>query len=424
MKSENNGYPRKGRRVIVWGINYFPEKTGIAPYNKMVCDHLAKSGFEVEMVTAFPYYPEWRKSREDSGRLYRRDQIDDVPVHRCWHYVPSRVSTLKRMIHEASFVVTSFLKLLTLKRADLYIVVSPPLLLGSAAWLLSLLKRAPYVFHVQDLQPDAALGLGMIKEGPFIRLLFALEKLAYGKAARVSGISGGMVAAFKGKGVPAEKITYFPNPVHLGNGNSHIERGMFRQVHGFKESDFLVVYSGNLGAKQGIEIAVEAAALLADTHVKFVICGEGARRAHLANFIHLRKLNNVTLLPLLERHAYHEMLVDADVCLITQQRGSGRAFFPSKLLATLAFAKPVITVADEDSELYRALMENGFGVNILPGEPRQLAEAVKHLSEEPTDLAKFGEAGRRFVQQFDTKTVLGKFAATIRDILTTRDCRS
>jgi colanic acid biosynthesis glycosyl transferase WcaI len=410
--------------VIVWGINYSPEKTGIAPYNKILCDHLSRLGFDVEMVTAFPYYPAWKKAPEDSGTLYRRTEIDGVPVHRCWHYVPSRVSTLKRMLHEASFVATSFLKVLMLKKADLYMVVSPPLLLGSAAWLVSWIKRAPYFFHVQDLQPDAALGLGMIKEGVFIRMLFALERLAYEKAARVSGISGGMVTAFKSKGVPTDKVTYFPNPVQLNNGNTHAERGVFREENGFSERDFLVVYSGNLGAKQGIEIAVEAAALLADTNVKFVICGEGARRPHLENFIHLQKLSNVTLLPLLEQHAYHQMLTDADVCLITQQRGSGRAFFPSKLLATLAFAKPVVTVADEDSELCRALMENGFGVNVLPGEPRQLAEALRQLSDAPTKLLEYGQAGRRFVEQFDTEKVLNEFAHTVQDALAMRSDRN
>src|SRR2546425_6347376 len=129
-------------RVIVWGINYAPEITGIAPHNVALCEFLQRQGEEVETVTTFAYYPAWRKRAEDRRLLYRTDRINGVKVHRCWHFVPMRVSPWKRILHEATFVVTSILRVLSLRRPDIYVVVSPPLLLGVAAGIVSALKRA------------------------------------------------------------------------------------------------------------------------------------------------------------------------------------------------------------------------------------------------------------------------------------------
>src|SRR5947209_1949948 len=151
-------------RVIVWGINYAPEFTGISPHNVALCEFLQTRGHDVEMVTTFSYYPTWRKLSEDRGKLYRTDIINGVPVHRCWHFVPPRVNALKRILHEATFIFTSTLRTFALRRADVYVVVSPPLLLGAAAWFVGAIKRAPFVFHVQDMQPDAAVGLGRSEE--------------------------------------------------------------------------------------------------------------------------------------------------------------------------------------------------------------------------------------------------------------------
>ena len=98
-------------RVIVWGINYAPEFTGIAPHNVALCEFLHARGHDVEMVTTFSYYPTWRKRPEDRGQLFRTDVINGVPVHRCWHFVPEQVSAVKRILHEASFILTSTLQI-------------------------------------------------------------------------------------------------------------------------------------------------------------------------------------------------------------------------------------------------------------------------------------------------------------------------
>jgi colanic acid biosynthesis glycosyl transferase WcaI len=404
-------------KVTIWGINYAPELTGIAPYNRALCEHLQKTGHEVRMVTTFSYYPAWKKSAADRGKLFRTDVINGVNVFRCWHYVPDRVTTLKRIVHEASFITTTFLRLLTLPQPDIYVVVSPPLLLGLAARVLQIFRPSPYVFHVQDLQPDAAVGLGMLKPSAFTRLLYRLEALAYRHAAAVSGISHGMLDAFTRKGVPAARQIYFPNGATLPAQNNLPSRGKFRARHGFKPDEFLAIYSGNLGVKQGLDILVETAEQLGGTPVRIVICGDGAVRPKLEAAIQQKNLQNITLLPLQPDQEYQEMLADADVCLVTQQAGAGAAFLPSKLLTVLALARPVIGVADETSALRLAMAEGGFGKCIQPGDAKSLCEILKALANNRTELEQFGSNGRRYVEQFSFEKVLPRFVADLEKLL-------
>jgi colanic acid biosynthesis glycosyl transferase WcaI len=400
---------QKKLRARIWGINYSPELTGIAPYNTALAEFLVERGHDVHVVSTFTYYPAWKKLPTEKWTLFRTDDLEGVTVHRCWHYVPAAVTSLKRILHEGSFVVTSFLRQLLLRRPDVFIVVSPPLLLGAAAWFLSLFKRAPVLFHVQDLQPDAAAGLGMLKNRGLIRALYALEKFAYRKSACVSGISGGMLHAFERKGVPESKRLYFPNGVALANPATFPKRGNFRLANGILPDDFLAVYSGNLGAKQGLEILIEAARLLKNPNIRIVICGEGSQRPVLEACLAKYSLTQVSLLPLQPEMHYREMLVDADLCFITQQRGSGNFFFPSKLLTTLAFGKAVLTVADLESELSLAVGEGEFGVNVLPEQPQALADALEKLAGDRALLARMGEAGRRYVARFEMRSVLEQF---------------
>jgi colanic acid biosynthesis glycosyl transferase WcaI len=404
-------------RVIVWGINYAPEFIGIAPQNVALCEFLAEQGHDVEMITTFPYYPAWRKRREDRGRLYRTDVVNGVRVRRCWHFVPAQVSRLKRILHEGTFVATSMLRASFLRRPDVFVVVSPPLLLGVAAWLVGKVKGAPFIFHVQDLQPDAAVGLGMLRPSAFTRALYGIEAFAYRQAARVSGITRGMLRTFQEKGVAAEKQVYFPNTIDLKSDGPEPDRGAFRKRHGFPEDEFLAVYSGNLGVKQGLEILLETAALLRDRGIRFIICGDGAQRETLAARATEMRLPNFSLLPLQPDRDYVALLRDADVCFITQQAGAGNAFFPSKLLALLAKAKPVVTVASPESDLALALAEGNFGVNVPPGRPDELAAVLDALAKDPARLAGYGAAGRRYVEQFEKTEVFESFLGELVRVL-------
>lgn len=408
-------------KITVWGINYAPEQTGIAPYNTGLCEHLAAAGHEVRMLTTFSYYPEWRKAPGDRGKLFRTELTNGVKVHRCWHYVPPRPTALKRMAHEATFVITSWVRFLCTPSPDVVIVISPPLLLGLAAWIGCVFKRSRYVFHVQDMQPDAAVMLGLLRPGLLTRILYFLEGQAYRHAALVSGITGGMLRMFSDKNVPEDKQVLFPNWTPATEVVAP-EPGQFRQRLKIEPATFLTVYSGNLGKKQGLDILLELAARYqkrqktdpCDRELRIIIAGDGVEKPAIEARIRDEGLKNVTLLPLLPREEYGQLLVDANVCLVTQQPGSGALFFPSKLLTILAYGRPVVGVADQDGELERAINVGRFGWSAKPGDPAGLESAIEAAMKDEGERVRRGQNGRQWARQFAPKSVLERFEGTLR----------
>jgi colanic acid biosynthesis glycosyl transferase WcaI len=225
-----------------------------------------------------------------------------------------------------------------------------------------------------------------------------------------------MLTTFKSKGVPESKLVYFPNAIDLKREETPLQRGEFRKRHGFAEDEFLAVYAGNLGVKQGLGVLLETAALLQGQQIRFLVCGDGAQRDALAAQAKEMKLPNFSMLPLQAGPDYRALLVDADVCFITQQAGAGNSFFPSKLLGLLAQSKPVVTVAAPECELALSLEEGHFGVNVPPGQPQELAAVLEELAKDPERLREFGAAGRRYVEQFEKARVMQSFAQELRDV--------
>jgi len=205
------------------------------------------------------------------------------------------------------------------------------------------------------------------------------------------------------------KCFSFPNSITLPDVSRLPERGQFRQQHGLRAADFLAVYSGNIGVKQGLDIVLEAMKHLSADSIHVMVCGDGACRNGLAKAIEASQIAHLHLLPLQPAAIYESMLIDADVCLITQRQGCDTASFPSKLLTTLAYGRPVLAVTDADSELARVIQESQAGWVVPPGCPECLAAKLQDLAHQPEQLASAGKAGRRYVERFDRPAVLAEF---------------
>jgi len=392
-------------RIVVWGINYAPEQIGIARCNVALCEYLVEQGCDVVMLTAFPYYPEWRKRAEDAKRIFGSEKSNGVHVLRCWHYVPQRINTPKRILHELSFVVSSFLRLLFVSRPDLLIVVSPPMPVGVAARLVCLLRGGKYLMHLQDLQPDAAINLGMVKSSILIRAFKFLEAVAYRGAWRISGVSGGMLEVLRKRGVPEAKLRYFPNGT---NPAAKVPSGRFRALNRFDADAFLVVYSGNLGVKQGLQQLILAARHLRNPAVQVIICGEGAEKKRLLEMA--AGIRNVWFKGVLEIKEYKEMLADADLMVVSLLSGSGSSFFPSKLLSACSAGKPVVAICDVDSELGTVVATNCCGVVVRSGDIEGLALRLEELAGDRRQLEPMGRAAKQLSDRYLWSDVLEKFA--------------
>jgi colanic acid biosynthesis glycosyl transferase WcaI len=388
-------------RILHLGINYWPDETGIAPFATGRCEYLAASGHDVVACVGLPYYPQWRVPPSYKFLLLHNEQRSNVTIQRSWVYVPDRPTSLRRILHEISFVCSSLLRAAVLSRPDLIFVTSPPLALGATAAVLSRLWGVPYVFHVADLQPDAAVDLGMLEHGPFVRTLYRLEMLAYRHATLVSTLTEAMRQKIISKGIAREKVALF---------SDWVDPALFTVARPPRDSQkqYVVAHFGNMGVKQGLGVVIDAAAQSRDNDcVVYRLVGDGAARRHLEDHSRKLGLRNVEFLPLQPRDRFLDLLSASDVCLVTQQENVADIVFPSKVITLLAAARPLIASVAPGSEVARVVLESRAGLIVPPGDPQALRYAVDRLRAQPHLAAEMGHAGRAYaLKHWQRDTVL------------------
>lgn len=397
-------------KVAVVSINYHPELTGISVYTTGLAKSLVQCGDKVDVYTGFPYYPAWRKQPGDEWSWHRDEVIDGVTVRRKYLYVPSRPSAIKRMLHELSFVFSATLGYLLGPRADVTVIVSPSLFLGIPIALLARLKGSPTLFHVQDLQPDAAVDTGMLRPGRLTDFFYWIERLTYRMCTRVSTISEGMRRRVVEKGVPMEKVSLLRNWANDDQVRSRSGDTDFRHEWQL-DGRFVVLYSGNMGVKQGLGTLLDCAeALLAERDIAFVIVGDGGEKESLLRAAEVRHLDNVSFRPLQAVERMGELLATADVSVIPQKTGVADIVLPSKLANILASGRPVIAAAGEGTELAHILRDGDCGRVVPQGSPVLMADAILELRDDPALRARFGANGRRYMEShLGRVAVLGQF---------------
>ena len=384
-------------RVLILSINYWPEVTGIGAFTTYRAEHLAAAGHDVEVCTTFPYYPEWRVPAEYSGKLTSTEKHKGVKIVRSCAYIPNPVTPLKRVLHEASFVFAATIRALAQKRPDILLVVSPPLGFAITGILLSRLWRIPYVFDVEDLQPDSAAELGMLPAWA-VKLLYMVEKAAYRHARMVTTLTSSMRKRIVDKGVAEEKVELLEPRMDDSLIDLSPEEGSaFRQRFGLGEA-FLVTHSGNMGVKQGLDVVLDAAALnRGDESMLFLLVGNGADCERIQRRAADLDLRNVRFLPLLDEADFRGVLAASGVCLVTQQHSVSEIAFPSKMVTYLAAGRPVVASVNPDSEVARITRESGAGTVVNAENPDELLGAIRELRS--SDLSKLGENAREYARQ-------------------------
>ena len=393
-------------KVLILSINYWPEVTGIGAFTTYRAEHLAASGHEVEVCTAFPYYPEWKVPAQYAGKVALSEDRNRVKIIRSYAYIPNPVTALKRIAHEASFVASATIRAVGRKRPDVLLVVSPPLGLAAAAILLSGVWRIPYVFDVMDLQPDAAGDLGMLPAW-VVKGLYKVEAAAYRHARMVTTLTPSMKKRIIDKGVSEEKVELLePRMDESLVDLKPEEASAFRKKYHVGEK-FLVTHSGNMGVKQGLNVILDAAALNRDDDsMLFLFVGNGADCERIQIRAGGMKLSNVRFLPLLEQGDFRGLLAASGVCLVTQQQTVSEIAFPSKIVTYLAAGRPIIASVNPDCEVARVVTESGAGRVVDAEEPEALAAALREMRDE--DLIQFGENAREYASmRWSSVRVLG-----------------
>jgi colanic acid biosynthesis glycosyl transferase WcaI len=398
-------------KILIYGINFAPELTGIGKYTAEMALWLSNEGHEVRVITAPPYYPDWRVWPGYLPNIYRKESCGDISVFRCPLWVPSRPSGVKRLLHLASFALSS-IPVLAMQwswKPHVVWLVEPPLACAPAAIAFARLRRARSWLHIQDYEVDAAFEMGLLK-GKFLRACAtSLERWIMRRFDRVSTISARMLERARTKGVASEKVISFPIWVNLSGISPIAHPSRYRDQMGIESSTLVALYSGNMGAKQGLEALAEVAAMLRDdSTLTFVFCGEGAGRADLEK--RCEGLPNVHFLSLQPTEELSELLGLADIHLLPQRSGAADLVMPSKLTGMLASGRPVIAGAAFGTELAEVIFEAACGMVVSPENPAAMVAAIRKLAEDPAARAQMGRNGRQYAEQYlERDAVLRRF---------------
>lgn len=374
------------KRILLIGYNFAPEPTGIGKYSGEMIHWLANQGYDCTVITTYPYYPYWKVQEPYRKKRfwYSKEQTTfdsggKMTVYRCPMYVPDKPTGKKRMLVDLTFMESAFFQLLKLlfhKRYDTLITVAPSFQFGFLGCLYKLFKSCKTVYHIQDMQIEAAQDLNMIDSKMALDVLFKAEKFIFDNTDVISSISEKMVSKIKQK---AEKdVVLFPNWSDTTFFFPIAEKRSLKEEFGFKTSDKIVLYSGAIGEKQGLEAIIHAAEYYkTDVDIRFIICGSGPYKAKLEALVSDLQLENVVFFPLQPMEKFNQFLNMADVHLVIQKAKASDLVMPSKLTTILSVGGLALITANPDCGLYDVTKKYNMGVLVDAENQEALNTGIK-----------------------------------------------
>jgi colanic acid biosynthesis glycosyl transferase WcaI len=404
------GSSEQKRKILIYGINYAPEIIGVGRFTGEIGAYLAKNGFDVCVVTAPPHYPGWRVAPPYSALRYASETRTGVKILRCPLLLRAEMRGIWRLLAPLSFALTSapiaLWKISTMRPA-VVLCVEPTLFTAPIA-LLSRIAGADAILHVQDLEIDAAFAVGHLKGTRLKNCVLWLESWLLRRFSSIVTISDQMRKRLIAKGIDADRIKLVRNWVDLSKIRPLAGPNVFRAELGLSDSDFVVLYAGNVGAKQALDVVIEAARQLANSdHLHFIIVGDGPEKQRLMK--DSTDLPNVHFLPLQSEERLCELLNLADLHVLPQSRGAADLVLPSKLGGMLASGKPVLVTADAGTELFEVL--SGTAILVAAGDSAAMAREIAILAAEGKHPA-LGD-GRKLAEMFDQESCLAEFCALL-----------
>jgi colanic acid biosynthesis glycosyl transferase WcaI len=274
------------------------------------------------------------------------------------------------------------------------------------------------LYNVQEIYPDIAVSLGVLRNKIVLRLLTHLERLIYGRARKVIVISDGFRQRLLAKGIPNASLRVIPNHVDTNFIQPGERRNEFSSAHGLDDR-FVILYAGNIGFSQDFDTLLDAAGVLAHlSNLRFLIVGDGARKAWLQAELTRRALSNVTLLPYQPRSLVPHIYASSDLCLAPMKRGAAGETFPSKIYTIMAAARPAIVCTEQESDLARLVIEAGCGWVAPPEDRPALAAAILKAYEQRNSLSEMGRNGRAYVLAHHSRqAVAQQYDVLLRELL-------
>lgn len=393
------GDHKQKKRIVILS-QYFPPETG-APQNRLfeLAVRLENEGNDVKVLTAMPNYPDMKVFPGYRWRFFKKESMDGLTVHRSWIFASKKKSVFFRLLNYFSFVWTSFwIGLFAYGRKDVLICESPPLFLGWTGWLLARLKGARFVFNVSDLWPESAEKLGIVSNKTFLGLAYRLEGFLYKRSALVTGQTQGICRNIEAR-FPHVRTYWLPNGVDLKLFDKAAPRPIKKEL-GIPDDHQIGIYAGILGYAQGLDVVLDAAKLLAQEKVTFVLFGDGPERERLEERIAIENIRNVLLPGRVTKQEMPSLVSASDFAVIPLRKlDLFLGAIPSKMFENLAMRKPI--VLGVQGEAYDLFIENGkAGVGFEPDNASDLAEKVRKIIANPARASAMGEQGRKYVETY------------------------
>lgn len=407
-------------KILIYGLNYHPELTGIGKYTGEMTEWLVNRGHNVRVVTAPPYYPKWKTDENYSSFRYRIENLNGVKVIRCPLYIPRDPIGLTRILHLLTFSLSSLFVVIYQYswRPNVVINIIPSFFSSFVALLGASLYNAKTWLHIQDFELETAFNLGILSARGLKEIAGYVESLIFKKFDRVSTISLSMLRKLYQKGINESATLVLPNWVDTKKIFPLTGRNSLRDALGFSQKHIVALYSGNMGEKQGLEIIMGTARKLErKKHIRFVLCGEGPAKSKLISLS--SGLANVCFLPLQPQQKLNLLLNLADIHLLPQRPEAADLVMPSKLTGIFASGKPVVAIADPGTEIGQVV--NGRGIIVRPGDIEGFANAIVGLADHPNERKKLGCAGRSYIiDLFDKNRILTQFETALNDFVSTQ----
>jgi colanic acid biosynthesis glycosyl transferase WcaI len=396
------------KRILLISYNFSPEPTGIGKYNGEMINWLVDQGYDCSVITSYPYYPHWKVSEGFSKRRFlftteKRFSAKSggkLNLYRTPMYVPSNPSGIKRMMLDFSFFVSGFLGLLRLipkKKFDLVVIIAPSFQNGLLGVLYKKLRGGKLLYHIQDMQIEAARDLNMIKSKSIINALFRIEKYILKNSNIVTSISEEMVRRIELKA--AKKTHLFPNWADTKLFFPIEDKEELRKQFGFAGDDKIILYSGAMGEKQGLESILYAAEKFKNyANLKFVICGSGPYKPKLETLAQNLSLENVIFFPIQPFEKFNQFLNMADVHLVIQKANASDLVMPSKLTSILAVGGLALITANEGSGLNFLIEKYNMGVLVDAENQEALNRGIEQILNTEWNAVK--NNARKYAEQF------------------------
>jgi colanic acid biosynthesis glycosyl transferase WcaI len=390
-------------RILLLNLYYPPDTSATAKMAQSLVDALSMS----HNVTVLCGRPSYDPTERRPWRLYQTEIGGRARVIRAGSTDFPRFDMKKRVVNYLSYVALAIPRAVFV-RCDAIVAMTDPPFQGIVGAIAAMLKRKPYVYSIQDMYPDMAVGGSIVEPGRLARIWEKLHRWALRRATRVIVLGEDMRARILAKGVEPTRVLIVRSGTEIVPANTPLPTPDPEVVRAIRGSfSFVLVHAGNLGFYGAWNTLVTAARNLANEGVGLVFVGDGAQRSQIEAAA--AGSGNIRFLEFFPASKIPSVLAAADAHVITVKRGLEGVVVPSKMYGILAAGKPIIAVAPKETDAVSLGIQRGFALAADPDRPEEVVNAVRALASDANKLKTMGEAARAAAPDYDRVQELRKF---------------